>query len=117
MPKKHIYEFHKNVYYYYLNNFSEICNYLFNFFSAVTLYDKPPEIFRPITLREKHEILSCLSLKYKELICEDGTDTVFTEMKGDTVNLKHDRPGMLISSTSWTEDEDFSVLLTALQSM
>ena len=29
--------------------------------------------------------------------------------------MKPTRPGVLVSSTSWTEDEDFSILLDALQ--
>nr|CAI5859463.1 unnamed protein product [Callosobruchus analis] len=81
---------------------------------ASTLYDKPPLRFRPITLKEKHEFLLDFGKTYKELLCEDGS-TIFTSLVNGNVELKPFRPGMLVSSTSWTEDEDFSILLAALQ--
>lgn len=83
--------------------------------SSTTLYDRPPEKFKPISIEEKHELWSCLSMKYNELISEDALGTVFTQMDGDVPKLRPNRPGVLISSTSWTEDEDFSLLLAALQ--
>lgn len=42
----------------------------------------------------------------------------FTELSEyGKVQFKPDRPGLLVSSTSWTPDEDFSILLKALQSI
>ncbi|KAJ8915772.1 hypothetical protein NQ315_004584 [Exocentrus adspersus] len=81
---------------------------------ATTLYDKPPEIFRPITLKEKHAFLQSLGKDYKMLILDDNS-TLFTEVIDNEVRLKENRPGLIVSSTSWTEDEDFSVFLAALQ--
>lgn len=40
----------------------------------------------------------------------------FFTINDDDISFKANRPGILVSSTSWTEDEDFELLLEALQS-
>lgn len=81
------------------------------------LYDKPAEVFHPITLLEKHDLLIRLAKDYPLFGSEEPNKTAFTFINSDgEVELKPDRPGLLISSTSWTPDEDFSILLRALES-
>ncbi len=83
--------------------------------SATTLYDRPAEIFRPVSLSEKHELFLKLGTDYHEFSSSRPDDTLLTERFADgQVRLRSDRPGLLVSSTSWTEDEDFSILLDAL---
>ncbi|XP_066993655.2 chitobiosyldiphosphodolichol beta-mannosyltransferase [Anabrus simplex] len=85
--------------------------------NAVTLYDRPAECFKPISLLEQHQFFMRLGKEHSVFNQEsDLTKSTFTEEKADgSVVLRADRPGLVVSSTSWTEDEDFSVLLSALQ--
>ncbi|KAL7377569.1 hypothetical protein ABVT39_001403 [Epinephelus coioides] len=87
---------------------------------AKTLYDRPASIFRETPLKLQHELFMKLANTYPQFQSKGSEDvdrTVFTvcDHTGDTVTLRTERPALLLSSTSWTEDEDFSVLLKALE--
>ncbi|KAM7371508.1 hypothetical protein PAMP_008742 [Pampus punctatissimus] len=91
---------------------------------ATTLYDRPASIFRETPLKQRHELFTRLANthpQFKHSRCEDVDGevetTVFSvrDLTDDTVALRAERPALLISSTSWTEDEDFSILLKALE--
>eukprot|EP00924_Labyrinthula_sp_SR-Ha-C_P000544 snap_masked-scaffold_27-processed-gene-2.21-mRNA-1 protein AED:0.02 eAED:0.02 QI:0/-1/0/1/-1/1/1/0/497 len=85
------------------------------------LYDKPPEQFRPSSLFEKHRLFYKLS---DELLSREERDnysykeTYFTNADESKtvpkIQEKKTRPFLIVSSTSYTPDEDFSVLLDAL---
>lgn len=85
--------------------------------NATVLYDRPSEIFHPINLEEKHNFLCRFSEYCSEMKFSDGNDeTKFTKVVNGQIFLKTPRPALVVSSTSWTPDEDFSILLTALDS-
>ncbi|XP_052145811.1 UDP-glycosyltransferase TURAN-like isoform X2 [Oryza glaberrima] len=93
--------------------------------NATVLYDQSPEFFHPASLTEKHELFSrlgnsicsamgnddCISVE-KEVEDRKNT-TVFTSWADGEIFLKPNRPALVVSSTSWTPDEDFSILLEA----
>ncbi|XP_075979168.1 ALG1, chitobiosyldiphosphodolichol beta-mannosyltransferase [Anticarsia gemmatalis] len=92
--------------------------------SATVLYDRPPKIFHPITLDEKHDWFVKLSGQYPEFgpgttadhpEHAEGQKTAFTQVVADTVQTRYDRPGLVFSSTSWTADEDFGIMIDAFQ--
>lgn len=68
---------------------------------ASVLYDRPPLHFRRQTLEESTSLFTRLSKEYPE----------FKEMLGK------DAPRLVISSTSWTPDEDFGLLLAAIEAL
>jgi beta-1,4-mannosyltransferase len=96
------------------------------------LYDRPPSMFRPTGVEEQHELFSRLKLKCDLLEDTPADDmqrreqiideTMFTQSIREgggntTYRLRKDRPALIVSSTSWTPDEDFSILLTALREL
>eukprot|EP00051_Salpingoeca_urceolata_P017819 m.245761 g.245761 ORF g.245761 m.245761 type:complete len:482 (-) comp19054_c0_seq4:944-2389(-) len=91
--------------------------------TARTLHDRPPEHFRPLTIEQQHDLFCRLTEQYpKSFGSFENTkplaagETLFTRA-GPTggPELRSDRPALLVSSTSWTADEDFSILLSALE--
>lgn len=90
---------------------------------AITLYDKPNAFFKETSLKDQHRLYLKLSEDYppfKARIDPEEREiqkSAFTELDTKTGRVKHcaGRPALLISSTSWTEDEDFSILLKALE--
>ncbi|XP_059288311.1 UDP-glycosyltransferase TURAN isoform X4 [Lycium barbarum] len=95
--------------------------------SATVLYDQPPEFFRPASLEEKHKLFcgidkslrtpyslqDCLSNEVLTTDDDNPNVTLFTTQTHTDISLKWNRPALIVSSTSWTPDEDFSILLEA----
>lgn len=78
------------------------------------MYDRPAEKYRSISLEEKYDFLNRLGIVYPELF-QNSQSNIFIEEIDGKISYKLNRPGLLVSSTSWTEDEDFSILFSALQ--
>lgn len=89
---------------------------------ATVLYDRPPEQFRELHVTEKHELFERLFASepaFKELVTwhcpgDSTAKSPFTHSQNGTVVARTNRPALIVSSTSWTEDEDFSILLSAI---
>ena len=82
---------------------------------AVVLHDAPPDFFGPIDDEtERMELLRRLqpALKVQNDSRDDATDTVYPPY---TLWPREDQTtALVVSSTSWTPDEDFGILLDAL---
>uniref|UniRef100_F6W713 Chitobiosyldiphosphodolichol beta-mannosyltransferase n=1 Tax=Ciona intestinalis TaxID=7719 RepID=F6W713_CIOIN len=83
--------------------------------SADVMHDRAASIFRKLDNEERHKLFLRFGEDYPEFATPGKGESRFTHMGELGVSMKSDRPAILISSTSWTEDEDFSVLLEALQ--
>jgi beta-1,4-mannosyltransferase len=84
---------------------------------AFTLYDKPHERFQPLKIEDKHSFYLKLAQNYnlKELVSAQYDNTLFTESIDGQIKLKKNRPALIVSCSSWTEDEDFHLLFEALK--
>ncbi|XP_035947463.1 chitobiosyldiphosphodolichol beta-mannosyltransferase [Halichoerus grypus] len=90
---------------------------------AVTVYDKPASFFKETPLDLQHQLFMKLGRTYSAFKArseplDPATErSAFTEQDAQSGVVTHlrGRPALLVSSTSWTEDEDFSILLAALE--
>ncbi|EUC53845.1 beta-1,4-mannosyltransferase, glycosyltransferase family 33 protein [Rhizoctonia solani AG-3 Rhs1AP] len=103
---------------------------------TLTLHDRPPSHFRRSTPVETHDLFnrlhSSLSPSIRSFLppshppstspftktvsstsIMSGFDPVFPVTSG--IMLREDRPALVVSSTSWTPDEDFSLFLEMLK--
>ncbi|OAV97304.1 hypothetical protein, variant [Puccinia triticina 1-1 BBBD Race 1] len=90
--------------------------------SKKVFYDRPPKSFCRLTVPEIHSFLSQSSFNYNSVLqqmfiggeLEKETILSYEDPETKTAKMKADRPALVVSSTSWTIDEDFSVLIDAL---
>ncbi len=86
------------------------------------LYDCPPAMFQRVSLAEQHSILMKLDKQLFENCPREWTSfknnsrqTLFTDYCDNNQYFPRlSRPALIVSSTSWTPDEDFGILLDAL---
>lgn len=88
------------------------------------LHDRPPKHFRKAKVSETHTLWKGLASRLtpdlgdfwpKEAQAAGSSTPFTTQDAAAQVSLRADRPALVVSSTSWTADEDFGLLLRAAQ--
>jgi beta-1,4-mannosyltransferase len=87
-----------------------------------TFTDRPQEFAQRLDVREAHQLFHKINALREPRVralagIYDTSSTVFTSaspMASGQADYNTGRPALLVSSTSWTADEDFSILLQAL---
>ena len=91
--------------------------------NVTVLHDRPPRMFRPSNATVAHELFNRVRLSLpgggggsENWSTESAFKTSFTELDetGRAV-WRDDCPVLIVSGTSWTPDEDFGILLSALE--
>nr|CDS30718.1 chitobiosyldiphosphodolichol [Hymenolepis microstoma] len=86
---------------------------------AIVVYDRPTNEFKPTSLEDAHKLFIRLSQTYPQLRNLSGSTegTVFTEVSSPpngSCQWRSDRPALVVSGCSWTPDDDFTVMIEAL---
>lgn len=96
--------------------------------TATVLHDRPPAFFGPSDTATRHALFTKLRPALQQQGVEEAYcaysgvqvgegETIFTALGKDgkpRLRSGAERPALFLSSTSWTPDEDFSILLEAL---
>ena len=110
--------------------------------AATVFRDTPPHWFHRTSMQERHDLFTRIAAHLSgpdklghsldqphsqhHVDIQQGKDqrkqdpgvsdpgqNVFTHLVGQQPQLKSDRPALVVSSTSWTVDEDFQIMLDA----
>ncbi|KAJ0403144.1 hypothetical protein ATCC90586_005572 [Pythium insidiosum] len=90
---------------------------------ASVLHDKPPMFFKPTPLEQQHDLFRRVGDQLEHCndivtwSCSQAIEETLVSKRPSTaysITRRADRPAIIISSTSWTADEDFGILLDAL---
>ena len=101
---------------------------------AQVLHDRPPSFFRPLAVAERHALLRRLASQFVDASGTplwppegsegspwNGGNTPWTVLssatRSESASVRPAAPSLLVSSTSWTADEDFGMLLSALSQL
>lgn len=92
--------------------------------NITVVVDSPPELFQPLPIEQQHDILQklhgqlCHGLPLSWQVDESSTETLLTVQSANgQIHPRRHRPALVTSSTSWTPDEDFGILLAALRQL